>query len=192
MKDFRVKITVKNNRLLSMIEHAGYKTQAEFCRAAGVKQSMFGGLVSFKTKPIRKNDSSGCFEWREPAFRIATALHVEPEELWPEHLKNLKTANNFVEFSADESEVRALAAPRVATLAHIELKKFIGKLSPRRQKVLALRFGLDGPALTLSETGDEMGLMGPERVRQIETQALLILKDQMRRSGIKHLQDFSE
>jgi RNA polymerase primary sigma factor len=44
------------------------------------------------------------------------------------------------------------------------------QLNRQQKKVLAYRFGLLGPPLTLQETGERMGV-SRERVRQIETQA---------------------
>jgi RNA polymerase primary sigma factor len=53
----------------------------------------------------------------------------------------------------------------------------LGVRSPREQKVLKLRFGLeDGRERTLEEVGTEFSVTR-ERVRQIEAKALLKLRD---------------
>ncbi|HEU5315892.1 MAG TPA: sigma-70 family RNA polymerase sigma factor [Chloroflexota bacterium] len=65
-----------------------------------------------------------------------------------------------------------------------ELERVLASLTPREQVVLKLRFGLGkgeadketGPAYTLAEIGDELG-MSRERVRQIESEALQKLRD---------------
>ena len=52
---YRVKISVKNNRLLSAIEAAGYRghgSSARFCADAGVQQTAFSALVNLRIPPI--------------------------------------------------------------------------------------------------------------------------------------------
>lgn len=56
------------------------------------------------------------------------------------------------------------------------VSEFLGELSPREQKILRMRFGLeDGRTHTLEEVGQEFGVTR-ERIRQIEAKALLKLK----------------
>jgi RNA polymerase primary sigma factor len=57
-----------------------------------------------------------------------------------------------------------------------ELARALAQLKPRLQRVLVLRFGLDGsPARTLEQVGVELGITR-ERVRQLETRALRELR----------------
>lgn len=57
------------------------------------------------------------------------------------------------------------------------VKEVIGDLSPREQKILEMRFGLeDGVAHTLEEVGQEFGVTR-ERIRQIEARALEKIRD---------------
>jgi RNA polymerase primary sigma factor len=58
----------------------------------------------------------------------------------------------------------------------VELSEALLRLNPRMQRVLTLRFGLDGrPPRTLEEVGVELGVTR-ERVRQLETRALQELR----------------
>ena len=72
---------------------------------------------------------------------------------------------------AIEPEVETALRLRSAELAHA-----LAKLRPRLQRVLVLRFGLDGEGgRTLEQVGVELGITR-ERVRQLETRALRELR----------------
>ena len=58
------------------------------------------------------------------------------------------------------------------TLLKDRLKEILVDLTPREQKILAMRFGLeDGITHTLEEVGKEFGVTR-ERIRQIEAKSL--------------------
>lgn len=77
----------------------------------------------------------------------------------------------LAEFIEDEKEVApSLSAAR--TLLRERLKEILIDLTPREQKILAMRFGLnDGITHTLEEVGQEFGVTR-ERIRQIEAKSL--------------------
>ena len=61
-------------------------------------------------------------------------------------------------------------------LRSTELARALSKLRPRLQRVLVLRYGLDGEGgRTLEQVGVELGITR-ERVRQLETRALRELR----------------
>ena len=80
------------------------------------------------------------------------------------------------EFIVDE---KTLSPSQVAArrLLRDQLMSIINELSPREQKILSLRFGLDdGVTHTLEEVGREFGVTR-ERIRQIEAKALERIRD---------------
>lgn len=80
------------------------------------------------------------------------------------------------EFIVDE---KTLSPSQVASrrLLRDQLMAIISELSPREQKILSLRFGLeDGVTHTLEEVGKEFGVTR-ERIRQIEAKALERIRD---------------
>mgnify|MGYP000905336306 FL=1 len=92
------------------------------------------------------------------------------------------------DFIEDEG---ALAPADAATFIMLreQLIEVLDTLTPREQKVLRLRFGLDdGRARTLEEVGKEFDVTR-ERIRQIEAKALRKLRHPSRS---KKLKDFLE
>jgi RNA polymerase primary sigma factor len=83
-------------------------------------------------------------------------------------------------FFADLIEDVTSAQPDERTAVehrHGELAKAIALLAPRMQRVLVLRFGLDGEgSRTLEDIGSELGVTR-ERVRQLESRALRELRN---------------
>jgi len=82
-------------------------------------------------------------------------------------------------FFADMIEDEDSARPDERTAVehrHGELSRALARLNPRMQRVLVLRFGLDGEnPRTLEEIGTELGVTR-ERVRQLESRALRELR----------------
>jgi len=79
-------------------------------------------------------------------------------------------------------------APADAVSFHLlkeQLEDVLDTLSPREEKVLRLRFGLDdGRSRTLEEVGQVFGVTR-ERIRQIEAKALRKLRHPSRSKKLK-------
>ena len=93
------------------------------------------------------------------------------------------TLEDFIE------DVKNITPDRVAALELLKdyVKDVIRELSPREQKILEMRFGLnDGVAHTLEEVGREFDVTR-ERIRQIEAKALEKIK---KHKGIAKLRDY--
>lgn len=73
------------------------------------------------------------------------------------------------------------------TLLKNHISEVLEELTPREQKILQIRFGLeDGVTHTLEEVGQEFGVTR-ERIRQIEAKALEKIREQR---GIRKLKDY--
>lgn len=92
----------------------------------------------------------------------------------------------LAEFIQDEKTTPpSLEAGR--TLLRERLKEILVDLTPREQKILAMRFGLeDGTTHTLEEVGNEFGVTR-ERIRQIEAKALERIRQHR---ALKKLQEY--
>lgn len=120
-----------------------------------------------------------------------------PEEIAAEMEIEVEKINNMIKISQDtiplespvgeeEDSVLAdfiedqdsLTPDEAATFELLKehITEVLGLLTPREQKILKMRFGLeDGRSHTLEETGQEFGVTR-ERIRQIEAKALSKLK----------------
>ena len=93
------------------------------------------------------------------------------------------TLGDFIE------DHKTITPDKVAALQLLKdhVRDIIGELSPREQKILEMRFGIDdGVAHTLEEVGQEFGVTR-ERIRQIEAKALEKIQNHM---DMKKLQDY--
>ena len=96
------------------------------------------------------------------------------------------TDSKLGDFLEDETIITpSKAASRELLRDHI--KEIIQDLTPREQKILEMRFGLeDGVAHTLEEVGQEFGVTR-ERIRQIEAKSLERIEEH---EGMKKLIDY--
>ncbi len=92
----------------------------------------------------------------------------------------------LVEFIEDKKVILpSVEAGR--TLLKERLQEVLVDLTPREQKILAMRFGLkDGVTHTLEEVGEEFGVTR-ERIRQIEAKSLEKIRDH---EGLKKLKEY--
>ncbi len=92
------------------------------------------------------------------------------------------------DFIPDE-DAPAPAETAAFTLLKEQLMNVLDTLTPREEKVLRLRFGLDdGRARTLEEVGKEFNVTR-ERIRQIEAKALRKLRHPSRSKKLKDFLD---
>ncbi len=89
------------------------------------------------------------------------------------------------DFIPDEGGVRAQRGRQLLTLLKEQLVDVLSTLTPREEKVLKLRFGIeDGRTRTLEEVGKEFNVTR-ERIRQIEAKALRKLRHPSRSKKLK-------
>jgi RNA polymerase primary sigma factor len=121
---------------------------------------------------------------REPlAEEIAAEMGIEVEKVY--HIQKISRDTISLETPVGENEEDSILAEFIEdeksispsleaarTLLKERLKEILVDLTPREQKILAMRFGLeDGVTHTLEEVGKEFGVTR-ERIRQIEAKAL--------------------
>lgn len=126
---------------------------------------------------------------REPlAEEIAAEMGLEVEKI--RHIERISQETVSLETPVGEDDEDSVLAefvedekippPSVEAARNLlreRLKEILKDLTPREQKILAMRFGLDdGVTHTLEEVGKEFGVTR-ERIRQIEAKALERIRD---------------
>jgi lambda repressor-like predicted transcriptional regulator len=184
-KDFNVKITVRNNHLLSAVVEK-FGNGAELCRQAGFSPSILAAYMTMKLSPV------GLSGWKNTALNLATALNMYPSDLWPEHMQNVKLKTATAEVELDAKEVRAIIAGghEIDQIAAADLlDKISDDLPPRSKAFMKWRIAYGSDA-TYDECGKLLGVTR-ERARQIECKALRIMRGKAKRLGVESISEFT-
>jgi hypothetical protein len=193
MKDYRVKITVRNDRILSKIE-SEYVSVRNFCMAMNLEYQRITDLIR-GTSPINAKG-----EIRELVKKLMEALGCSIDELFTEkQLKGFVSHNKF-ETKVDEKDLMKIKQdikPLELGMMEQDVTKVLNKifhkfLTPREERVIRMRFGIG----TWSDsTLEEVGLQFQvtlERIRHIEQNAMKKLSspeviDELRNAGIQDI-----
>jgi hypothetical protein len=193
MKDYRVKITVRNDRILSKIE-SEYVSVRNFCMAMNLEYQRITDLIR-GTSPINAKG-----EIRELVKKLMEALGCTIDELFTEkQLKGFVSHNKF-ETKVDEKDLMKIKQdikPLELGMMEQDVTKVLNKifhkfLTPREERVIRMRFGIG----TWSDsTLEEVGLQFQvtlERIRHIEQNAMKKLSspeviDELRNAGIQDI-----
>ena len=212
MKSLRIEARLRNNVLWHAIFDK-YATVAEFCRAhpslGSHAQGQVGELLNLKGYPKicprGGNRQAGaswgndCLDWNPTVKKLCRIFKMCPEDLFPLNLYELPTTKAVFEIEPPMlpmgREVLMLEAPgRAEDIAMVNglrsaVSKAFCRLSAKEEKILKMRFGIDGePERTLEEVGQEFHVC-KDRIRQIEAKALCKLR---RPPCSKHLKPFLE
>jgi RNA polymerase sigma factor (sigma-70 family) len=198
MKEYRIKVTVRNNLLLSAIEEAGYKSQSEFARSCGLIPQEVNALVALRNAPI---NSDGVFT--PTAKTVMEVLGACPTDLWTEEQLTMELRRNTIDKELSKEAILQalqyeggslleLASPDTGINKSQEkqiIESVIDTLTPRESKVIKLRFGIsnvENDGETLESVGN-MFKLTKERVRQIEAKALRKLRHPSRSNALLHI-----
>ena len=173
MSDYRVKITIRNERILSLIEAQGFTSVRKFCEAHNIEYQRTTELISGKYKPVNDNGQLSYI-----CEQVLTALRVELEDCFTE--RQLKGFNKrSFEIKVKENELRQIVNPTknqeqklIEQQAKNKIRYAIEMgLNPREAAMLKMKFGFDdGHEHTLEEIS-KIFSVSRERVRQIITKA---------------------
>lgn len=187
MKDIRLIVKIKNNRLVKAREKLGLN-QNEMAALCKLRPNQYGRIENLIEYPITKNG------WSTAAQNIASAIGICEEELFPEAFKKIQTNKAEVEIGLESlplAERLQLNGPD-EIYENNEFKnrvqKVLNTLTPREEHVLKRRLGFDGPVETLEEIAADKHVLR-ERVRQIEARALRKLRHPLRAHILKSIEN---
>jgi RNA polymerase primary sigma factor len=119
-----------------------------------------------------------------PVEKVREILKIAQEPVSLETPIGEEEDSHLGDFIPDEDASEPAEAASY-TLLREQLSEVLGTLTPREEKVLRLRFGIeDGRTRTLEEVGKEFSVTR-ERIRQIEAKALRKLRHPSRSKKLK-------
>ena len=178
MEDYRVKITIRNERLLAAMEGMGYKSVAEFSRNQGLNGIKVREIINGTITPLDKEGIP-----RELTKEVLEILNLTIEKAFTEtQLKGFK--KHTFEIKVEEEKLLQIINPaknQEIKLIEQDVKDRLSEifskyLTPREEKVLRMHYGI---GLDTEHTYDEIGLrllVSRTRIGQIEGRALRKLK----------------
>ena len=143
MKDYRIKITIRNDRLLNAIENKNIPSVRQFCKLYQLDYNRVVQIISGKVKPLNNlGRPIGLVE------QIIDILDISLEDAFTERqLKGFAKTN--YEISVAEKELKQLVNPvknqeQKVIEKDVRLKileAFSKRLGPREEKLIRLRYG---------------------------------------------------
>ena len=165
IRDYRLTVRLRNNRLLRRIEMLGFASVNRFCITNGLPYSDVCDLLAMRRSAVRRDGG-----WREIVERLASILRVDPPELF--NSRQLAGGLKTVTRELSEKEAAGLASSAAQVLLTDQasdpyqqlenrdlVEKLLAGLDKREQRIVRRRYGLDGePAQTLQQIADELGI----------------------------------
>ena len=178
MPDYRLKITIRNDRLLSRMESLGYTSVRKFCKQFNLEYQPTTEIINGKLKPLNEKGTP-----KKSCDQLLAILGLELQEAFTD--KQIQGFNKTgYMFKLKEKEMLALIDP-----AQNQERKMIGhdvqkkiaeaidkRLNVKQKKILSLKYGLNGH---VEHTLDEIGKLfnvSRERIRQIIGKSERMLK----------------
>ena len=178
MKDYRIKITIRNDRLLNAIENKNIPSVRQFCKLYQLDYNRVVQIISGKVKPLNNlGRPIGLVE------QIIDILDISLEDAFTERqLKGFAKTN--YEISVAEKELKQLVNPvknqeQKVIEKDVRLKileAFSKRLGPREEKLIRLRYGFGGEKEHTQHEIAEIFKISHARVGQILAKAERKLK----------------
>ena len=141
MNDYRVKITIRNEKLLTAMEGMGYKSVAEFSRNQGLNGARVNEIINGKITPLDREGNP-----KELTKEILEILNLTIEKAFTEkQLKGFK--KHTFEVKIEEEKLLQIINPAenqeikvIEQEVKSKLYEILSTLTPREEKILRMRF----------------------------------------------------
>ena len=178
MKDYRVKITIRNDRLLSAIEDQDFPSVAQFCAATSLDYQRITEIIRGKLKPLNQKGEP------IPLVRnLLDTLDIRLEDAFTgKQLQGFhKTSYQMRVVEQDLKKLLNPSQNQEQKMIEQDVKmklveSFSERLNPREEQVIRLKYGFDNNyEHTDREIGKILGVSGG-RAGQIRARAERKLK----------------
>ena len=157
MKDYRVKVTIRNERILSVMEKKGHASVASFCEAYKLSACFIRDVINGRKPPLDRNK-----EILPTVKELLDILSLTVEQAFtPRQLQGFR--KNTFEVKVEEKQLKQLVNPvRNHEMLMMEkdtshtLNTMLGELNPREEKIVRM---LHGIGMKSDHTMEEVGLM---------------------------------
>ena len=185
MTDYRIKITIRNERILSVMEEKGFESVAKFCKAYNLDYVRVAEVIRGKIKPLNQKGT--------PIKLVEDMLDILDMSL--EEAFTSRQLQGFskttMQTKMTEKQVKNLIDPvrnQEQKLIERDVKKSINSalstLAPRYERVIRLKYGLDnGKEHSIEEISKIYGV-SRSRIGQMIQQAEKKLKHPSRSDEI--------
>lgn len=184
IRDYRLTVRIRNNRLLTHIERTGALSIKAFCDAHKLSYQGVAQLVRME-RPVYRISAG----WTEPALQLSRILGQPPEELFRGKQLLAEFHTRKVERTVDEEQIVSISESSMLAFPAFEPdpetvlinKDIIGKLldclTERERIVVKAAMGIDGPKLMMDEIAKliphkRYGAPGRQRTYQIFNKAI--------------------
>ena len=177
MKDYRVMVTVKNNRLLSAIEEAGFASVSEFCKEFGISDTEVGKYINMKKSPLTASGNMS-----KTASKIIDALNCSIDDIFSEDQIWQPLEKNKSRIDLDREDINDVLGLGFTELMEVEHENYLLPqyvksvldsvgLTDKQSKVIEMRFGINGKESDIDDIAKKLDV-SRERIYQIERRAL--------------------
>jgi len=177
MKDYRVKLSVRNNRILRLIEGAGFESVKSFCDFFVLPYNSVNEIIGMRAKLCYNSPKHGT-GFTNAVKNLAEALGVNAEEMFSDEQLEIHLNKSTAEAEFNREQMRALVGGDSGYKALDDKDKIkrvnecLAVLNDKERKVLSTRFGIMGGSDHTYEEIARQHSVTRERIRQIEYNAI--------------------